>query len=216
MKRSLLATGLAILVGISTLSLPTYATTKFVDINETPQKAAIEMLFDRGIIHGTSETTFEPDKLLNHAEGILLLVNTFDLNLDTVRFIKEPKATDYFKNADDAAWYAYGFITASVNGVALDADLLPMENWTREDFINVLVTTYEQEYNLPMVKLIPVDIADEESITPEFSGAIQRALSYGLVELDAQNKINPKESLSRAEAAEMIAHLIEREIERQQ
>ena len=57
MKRSLLATGLAILVGISTLSLPTYATTKFVDINETPQKAEIEMLFDRGIIHGTSETT---------------------------------------------------------------------------------------------------------------------------------------------------------------
>jgi len=52
--------------------------------------------------------------------------------------------------------------------------------------------------------MIPIDVADENQITVLYSGAIQRALLYGLVKLDTDNRFNPKEEISRAEAAAQV------------
>jgi hypothetical protein len=55
-----------------------------------------------------------------------------------------------------------------------------------------------------MINIIPAKIADEEALTIEYSGAIQRALIYKVVNLDSEGKFNPKAKISRLEAAEQI------------
>jgi hypothetical protein len=60
-----------------------------------------------------------------------------------------------------------------------------------------------------MIKLVPAEITDQDKITAEYSGEIQRALTYGIVNLDNNSSFNPKDELSRAEAAEMLYNALE-------
>ena len=97
------------------------ATTPFTDIDNVAAKDKIISLQEKGFVNGIGNGLFAPDSKLTAAEGIQLIVNSLDLNLDLVSFFKEPKATDYFKKADDSAWYADALIIAAVNGVDLPA-----------------------------------------------------------------------------------------------
>jgi hypothetical protein len=183
--------------------------TPFTDITNTSIKDKIIVLQDKGYVKGISNGLFAPDKTITAAESIQLFVNIFGLNLDTVRFIKEPKATDYYVNADNDAWYANTLITAAVNGIDLPNELDPNQKWTREEFTYQLIKATEKYGELPMIKLVYVEIADQDKMIAEYSGAIQRALAYGVVKLDAEEKFNPKAEISRAEAAEQIYKALE-------
>ena len=111
---------LGAVLAVMTLTSTSFAGIAFNDIANVKEAQSILTLQERGIIKGTSSDTFSPDRILSSVEGIHMINAAFDLNLDLVRFIKEPLATDYFKNVDDKAWYAYGLIVATVNGVELD------------------------------------------------------------------------------------------------
>ncbi len=200
---------LSMVLAVMTLTGTSFAGTGFQDLSNVKEAPSIIKLQERGFIKGTSNSTFLPNRVLTSVEGIHMINAAFDLNLDLIRFIKEPFATDYFKNADDKAWYANGLIVASVNGVDLPADLDPKANWTKEEFLYRLVSTLEVKHELPMIKLVPVDIKDDSNITIEYSGLIQRAIHYGIVELDAGGNLNPKQELTRAEAAAILLKTIE-------
>jgi hypothetical protein len=186
-----------------------FAAAGFTDIDDSPAKDMIISLQERGIVKGIGNNLFAPKDKVTAAQTIQLFVNAFDLNLDNVRFIKEPKATDYFINADNEAWYAEAFIIASVKGLNFPSDLDPNKKMSREEFTYYLVMSMETQYNLPMIKLIPADIADEKDITTEYSGAIQRSLVYGITSLDADGKFNPKEEITREEAASQVFKALE-------
>ncbi|WP_281095454.1 S-layer homology domain-containing protein [Fusibacter bizertensis] len=209
MKFNMKKNGIALVLAALTVTGASFAGLEFKDISGISQENAIMTLHEKGIINGTSSELFMPKKSLKASEGILMIVNTFDLNLDTIRFIKEPKATDYFKNADDTAWYAQGFIAASVNGVELDANLDPNQVWTKEEFIYHIVSTYEQKNDMPMIKITPVEIKDEADITADYSGLLQRALYYGFISLDDMGNLSPKADISRAEAADIMYKIVE-------
>jgi hypothetical protein len=176
----------------------------FSDLEGVGAREKITMLQQEGYIDGIAEGVFAPYKVLTAAEGISLMVKALGLNLDTVRFIKEPKATDYYSKADNDAWYANALITAAVNGLEFPKDMDMRQELSREEFTYYLISGIEKKGNLPMINIIPAKIADEEALTIEYSGAIQRALIYKVVNLDSEGKINPKAKISRSEAAEQI------------
>jgi len=199
-------------VAVLTLSITAqgFATaTPFTDLENIAAKDKILSLMEKGYVKGVADGIFAPDKTITAAESIQLIVNAFDLNLDTVRFIKEPKATDYFENADNDAWYANTLIIAAVKGLELQKDLNPNQEWTREEFTYNLIKATEQHGNLPMINIIPKEILDEEELTVVYSGAIQRSLAYGITKLDEEGKFNPKEKITRAEATEQIYNALE-------
>ncbi|MBM7568162.1 S-layer homology domain-containing protein [Paenibacillus sacheonensis] len=99
-------------------------------------------------------------------------------------------STWYTQYAHNFAWYVH--LTAGLNN--------PNHQITREQFTSRLVGEMEARGNLPMVKPVVVEIKDLESISPEYAAAIQRALSYGIVKLDADGKFNPKTVIARADA----------------
>lgn len=181
----------------------------FTDINGAAGKDKIISLQEQGIIKGNGYGLFAPDAPLTAAQGIQLLVNAFDLNIDNIRFIKEPKASDYFKNANDNAWYANAFIIITFSGLELPTDIDPNAKWTREEFTSYLVTIMEKQGNLPMIKLVPSDIADHDQLDVLYSGTIQRALVYQLVQLDSVGNFRPKEPITRGDAAVEVYNALE-------
>ena len=185
------------------------SSTPFTDLDTISAKDKILTLQKEGYVNGISEGLFAPSKNVTAAESIQLIVNALNLNLDTIRFIKEPKATNYFSKAIDDAWYSNALIVASVNGLDLPADMDPNMEWTREEFTYHLIQAMEKHENLPMIKIVPADIADASQINSSYSGAIERALVYKIVNLDSKGNFNPTEKISRAEAAEQVYNALE-------
>ncbi|WP_261800277.1 S-layer homology domain-containing protein [Paenibacillus sp. PAMC21692] len=185
------------------------ASSTFSDISNIAIKDKIEFLQSEGIVQGVSSGLFAPNDTITAAQGIQLIVNAADLNLALVRFQVEPKATDYYEHANNEAWYANALITASVNGVQLPADLDPDQKWTREEFTHQLISTIEAHFDLPKIKLAPVQIADSAELTIDYEGSVQRAIAYKVAKLDDQGNFDPKGEISRAEAAEQIFNVLE-------
>ncbi|AOZ93041.1 S-layer homology domain-containing protein [Paenibacillus crassostreae] len=185
------------------------ATQPFSDLSHVDAPEKIISLYEKGIVQGVTSHQFFPLAPLTAAQGIQLIVNTFDLNLDFVKFAKDPKATDYYALANNDAWYADTLIIATVNKIDLPTDLDPNEQWTRQEFTYHLVQAMERHGNLPMINLLPVKVSDESALTIEYSGSIQRALSYGLVKLDAEQNFHPQAVISRADATEQIYNALE-------
>ncbi|NQF13001.1 S-layer homology domain-containing protein [Brevibacillus sp. HB1.3] len=180
------------------------ATTAFTDLGQSGAKDKILSLQQQGVIKGVDDSKFAPNETITAAQGIQLMVNAFDLSLAAVTFVKAPQATDYFSKADNDAWYAESLIIGSVNGLELPNDLDPNAEWTREQFIHQLMRVMETKGNLPMIKLVPVEIRDDQELIVDYQGSIQRALARDIIELDKENKLHPKKPVTREEAAEMI------------
>ena len=205
MKILAIAAALSLTTGISSMA----QTGPFTDIADVQGKKAIIELYDLGYVKGIGNNLYAPEQAMTTAQGMQILVNSLELNLDAIRFIKEPKATDYFNQADDAAWYAQAMIIASVHGLAFPADINPDEALTKEEFTYYLVSAIEDRYALPMIKIAPAVIADEMDMNPLYSGAIQRAIVYNVVGLDINDNFNPMQILTRAEAAMMVEQALD-------
>jgi hypothetical protein len=180
------------------------AVSPFTDINDTNSKDKIVELYDKGVIKGNGNGLFNPDGTLTAAQGVQMIVNAFDISLASISFIKAPQTTDFFKKANDNAWYADALIRAGANNIGLPADLDPNAKWTKEDFTYYLITAMEAHYNMPMINMMYIETADESDMTIEYQGAIQRSMKYNITALDQDKKFYPKKQLTRAEAAEMI------------
>jgi hypothetical protein len=87
----------------------------FNDIKDTVGKDEIMALKNKGIISGFTDTTFAPQGKLSYAQGITLIVKGFDLNINAMKFIKKPEASDYFTKVPDNAWYAQSLMYAQLN-----------------------------------------------------------------------------------------------------
>lgn len=207
MKQTVAAITVGVMLMSGTAGLA--ATNPFTDLTNTSAQDKIIALQEKGYIKGIGDNLFAPDNTITAAEGIQLIVNAFGLNIDNIRFFKKPEATDYFTKANDNDWYAGTLIIASLNGFDLPKDLDPNALWTREEFTYRLIHVMESHYNMPMINIIPAEVADEDQMTIEYSGAIQRSLKYGITTLDTDKKFSPKAEITRADAAEQIYNALE-------
>ncbi|MEK5416167.1 MULTISPECIES: S-layer homology domain-containing protein [Paenibacillus] len=181
----------------------------FKDIDNINGKEKIISLKNQGLIKGVSESQFLPGSKVTTAQGIQFISGGLQLSLAAIDFNKAPVASGLFTKVKDKAWYAEAFINAYYNQVKLPKDIDPSLIMTKEQFTNYLVQAIEGVGNLPMINIVPVDIADEASLTPAYQGSIQRSLKYKINTLDANGKFNPKSELTRAEAAIMLYNALE-------
>ncbi|WP_458121543.1 S-layer homology domain-containing protein [Paenibacillus sp. Z6-24] len=154
---------------------------EFTDIRNVQGQQKIESLKDRGFISGVTATEFKPDQTLNTAQGIQMLVNSFQLSLAQFTFIKAPQASDSYTKVKDGVWYSDAFIIAAVNGVEVPRSVDPAADLTREQFTNYLMQSMQKAGNLPM----------------------------NINELDAKGNFDPKAKITRAEAAVMIYNALD-------
>lgn len=178
----------------------------FKDIEGDPAQAKIDALQKANIISGLNNDTFDPKGSVTVAQGIQMIVNGLDLNLDHIRFIKEPKASDSFDNVPNNAWYAPAMITAIHNGIPLTRDIEPTSLLTRETFAAYLASALRNKVNYETTQMGLI-IKDEKDFTPANLSAVQDLLLIKATSLHDGN-FSPKNEIIRSEAAEILYNTV--------
>lgn len=179
----------------------------FSDLEEG-QSEAIMGLKNRGIVSGIDSEHYVPKGKISYAQSVQMIVKGLNLNMDTIRFIKQPLASDTYTNVPNDAWYADAFIIAHYNGLEIPKDVYPNATISREQFGDLLVRAIETKGNFPLVKMFIV-IKDEDQININYQGTLQRLLLYKITQLDQDGKFNPKAELTRGEAANWVYQAIQ-------
>ncbi|MCQ6558222.1 S-layer homology domain-containing protein [Paenibacillus mendelii] len=172
----------------------------FSDTKNDPNEAKINELQKQGIVTGDKDGSFKPQDKLTYAAGVSMIVKGLGLNIDNLRFIKKPEASDYFTKAKDGAWYSDAFIIAYHNNLDIDKDVDPSAFMTREQFAHHLFQGILKKGDYAFIQIY-MELKDEADVTPAYMESIQKLLITKIAELDKNNKFYPKETIKRGEAA---------------
>ncbi|OPX87644.1 MAG: Endo-1,4-beta-xylanase A precursor [Pelotomaculum sp. PtaB.Bin013] len=159
-------------------------------------KKPVEVLASKGIINGTSGTTFSPAEGMTRADYLVLLVKTLDLTAKFNDNFDDVKQGDYFYEAVGTA-RKLGIAAGSGNN-----EFNPNKVISRKDMIAFT------ERALELVKKIsatgscadPDKFEDKSEISNHAVNSVAALAKEGLITGD-ELKINPSESVTRAEAA---------------
>lgn len=179
----------------------------FSDIAGDPADKEIQALKDLGLINGVDGEKFEPQAKLTYASGIHLLVKAFELNIDSLRFIKEPLASDYFTSIPNNAWYSQSFLIAYLNGLPIAKDVDSKQFMTREEFANLLFEAISKTGDYVFID-IWMEIKDESDVNPDYMTSVQRLIISGIIELE-DGYFYPDREITRSEAAKMLYNAIQ-------
>ena len=174
----------------------------FSDIQGIDEEADIMELKAAGVVDGISADKFAPRAHVTYAQGVHMIVKGMKLNIDNIKFIKEPKASDYFTNVPDDAWYARSFIIAHLNGLPIPKDVNPNKTMTREEFAHLLFGAIEAKGDYAFIE-IWISFEDEKDVNPEMMESVQRLLATKIASLK-DGHFYPKRDITRGEAAHLL------------
>ncbi|WP_424768340.1 protease complex subunit PrcB family protein [Paenibacillus sp. sgz302251] len=173
----------------------------FNDIKSDPNQQKIAELKKQGILKGSSKNdNFKPHGKLTYAEGVSLIVKGLDLNINHIRFIKEPKASDSFPHLKDNAWYSQAFIIAHLNGLDIPESVKANDVMTREQFAHYLFKAVLTKGDYAFIKIFLL-LEDEAEVKGEYMDSVQKLIISKIVILDSSNKFYPKQAITRSDAA---------------
>lgn len=168
-------------------------------------KTAIEGLAARDVVHGTGNGRFEPDGRVTRAEFITMLVNAFDLvNLQT---------RTAFADVGDGMWYDQAVASAYELGIVdglPDGSFGADEPVTRQDMTVIL-------YRVADLLVIPLQQEevhssiwkDQAFISDYALEAVEALRQTGIIQGFEDGAFAPKANASRAQAAVMLARLMQ-------
>ena len=165
--------------------------TGFTDVSADAWYAeAVAWCRDNEIMNGTSDTTFEPDMILNRAMLATILH----------RAEKEPPVTGTadFTDTEPGAWYSEAVVWANSTGLMLgygDGTFGPADSLTREQLATVL-WRYDGEKEAESVEL-----PHGASIHDFARTAVDWAVANNILRLREDGSAAPLEFAARAEAA---------------
>lgn len=155
-----------------------------------------------------SNGKYESRGNLSYASGVSLIVKSLDLNIDHIRFVKEPLATDYFPNLKNKEWYSQAFIIAALHGLDIPKNVKATDIMTRQQFAHHLFKAIDAKGDFAFIKLYQ-QFNDEGDVKKEYMDSIQKLLVSDIVDLDKKNNFNPKKNIKRSDAAAWVYDAIE-------
>ncbi|CAM3724450.1 S-layer-like y domain-containing protein [Cohnella lubricantis] len=198
----------ALIIAVSSMLAASGSVSAFSDIANDPGEQRILDLQKRGIVQGIGGDLFKPAGKVNGAAAVTLIVRGLGLNIDNIRFIKEPEASDYFTKVKNDAPYAQTFIIARMNGLDLPRDIHPSAHVTREQFANWLFQGILTKGDYAFTEQFLL-ISDADSVTDGYMNSIQKLLISKIAELDGKGNFRPSDVITRSEAAVMLDKAIE-------
>ncbi|GLX68306.1 S-layer homology domain-containing protein [Paenibacillus glycanilyticus] len=195
-RKSFLLLALSILL-VFTLGQTVFA---FSDTSKDPNKTKIDSLQKQGLISGEKGDKFNSEGKLTYAAGVTLLVKAFHLNIDNIRFIKEPKVSDYYTNLKDDAWYSQAFIIAQYNGLEVPKDVKANDAMTREQFAHHLFKAILKQGDYAFIEMY-MTLNDEKDVNKDYMDSVQKLLISKIATLDSKNNFYPKQAITRSAAA---------------
>ncbi len=178
---------------------------RFIDLgNYSWATDAIDSLADKGIIKGTGETTFSPEKNITRADFACLLVRAFEKTSDNSENFSDVSATDYF-----ARELAIARNTGLVGGIG-DNKFAPRESIKRCDMMLMVYRILKSE-EIDFVGDGVLDVpqySDFDSVPEYAREAVSALIGEGLVN-GKGDKIAPLENTTRAEVAVLLQRVLE-------
>lgn len=176
----------------------------FDDISDvTWAKNEIEVMASKGVINGTSETTYSPNANISRADFMCLLIRTLELNAEIDSNFDDVKPTDYYYEALGVA-KKLGITTGVGNN-----KFNPKEEIARQDMMVLLARA------LKMVDKISVtgtaeDISEFNDAAKVSDYAVEGVASLkkeGIIK-GSGNMIEPQGKATRAETAVMMYRVL--------
>ena len=157
-------------------------------------RPAVEYLYDLGIINGRTDSEFAPDENITRAEFIKILVCVKNVNL-----VSGPSE---FSDVAEDAWYAPYVNSAYANNITSgydDGTFKPNKKITREDMATMIfrMAGYQDTEETPSFN-------DANNISSYAKSAVAVLNEMGIVNGMDGNKFAPKNSATRAQAAQII------------
>jgi len=166
----------------------------------------ISDLASKGIIKGKTDQKFEPNATVNRAEMATMLARAFGL---------EASGATTFNDVTEDKWYSDSVIAATEAGLlkGYGSNLFgPTNSLTRQEMAVIIVRALEMKGKLPVVSdnidttLAKYKDADQAALWSKQALAI--SIELGLIQGTPDLKLNPKDNLTRAEAAVLFSRLL--------
>lgn len=204
-----------LLTAVMTISLLTVSAgaVTFSDMTNHWAKTDVEYLATQGVVNGTSDTTFTPDRAMTACEAVIFCSRAAGVSATDKVKIAE-KWADTLKEILPESLYSWAGTEMAVcleTGIISETELrsLAQANGlvkaiSRENLAMYLVRAMQLEPLAKSLTSYPMSFADASSISPALQPYVYVLNSYGIVEGDQYNKFLPDRSLTRAEMAVML------------
>lgn len=173
----------------------------FGDISNSFAKDEIIDLYERGIVTGTGNHTFEPKKPIARAEFIALLMRMFGM---------EPvnAAVPAFSDVPANAWY-YGWVYAALhlniaNGTG-ENTASPMKPITRQEAAALVARALKQDGGQPANDNLP--FADADDISGWAKPLVASIRQFDLMSGD-ESGFRPHDPITREETAAVLSRIL--------
>lgn len=178
--------------------------TEFKDILSTHDSfVAIDYLRESGIVGGYSDGTFGPDKSINRAEVLKIILK--GSKIDPLKEFKEAIFPDIKK--DD--WFTPYAMKAKQSGIVKGDEktgkFVPARQINKAEFLKMLLTA--NKIQIPEVKKDQV-VALDVSFDKWFASYMDYAFKTGIISKDSKGNLSPSKLLTRSEVADMMYLLI--------
>jgi endo-1,4-beta-xylanase len=175
----------------------------FSDLAGVPwAKQAIEAMAARGIINGTSATSYTPTAAIQRADFVLLLVSLLELEDTGV-----PVAA--FDDVSSSAYYAEAVKIARQHGIVQGKGnnlFGPTEFISRQDMM-VMVMRALKAAGLDLAASGSLSRFSDAALVADYARDSAAALAGAGIVQGSGNKLNPQGTLTRAEAAVVLYRL---------
>jgi len=166
---------------------------------------SVDFLTSFGIIQGMSDTEYAPGRSITRAEYIVMLCRSFRLNTGG-----QPS----FPDVSPSSYYAWAIATAEKLGIAPNngGNFYPEVPITRQDAI-----VFTQRAMRAAGQSAPdgdgtslIGFADAGQVSDYARGAVSMMVDMGMIVGDTDNRLNPQNNISRAEAAVFLHRVLTR------
>ena len=186
------------------LTTPVKAT-PFTDVtSDSWEKDAVNHLYQKGIISGSGDGQFHPERSVTREEFIKMVLLALDFEITD-------KITHSIPDAPLGSWYDYYLQTAYNMGIVggyPDGRFGVGDNILRQDMAVILCNAMEKAGKLVDKDVLETNFSDEAEIAPYAKEKITLLVKEGYISGMGDGTFSPLTSSTRAQAAQLIYNVI--------
>jgi predicted secreted protein len=187
----------------------------FIDINDHWAKPYIQLVTDWNLMNGTGIDdcglrVFSPEDTVSRAELAKVLQRTFQFDYGSIRFIKQPLASDYYRDVDNNAWYADDLVMCSINNIfpVTNNYFLPDSSVSRVEIARSIYRAFNAKgISIPMIMMMPI-YEDTNNLAQEDINAITFVSNTGIMKGD-NNYFRPANYMTRGELTKVLCRCVD-------
>lgn len=175
----------------------------FIDVSPThPNYNAIEFLKSKSIIKGYADGSFKPNQEVNRVEALKMIFTAAGIST-TIPTVSQ------FPDVSLDTWFAPYVMTGKskniINGDSATGNFAPSRTVKKVEFVKMLLLSFQKDVSKHLNKTgVATDVSDGAWYIPYVS----YAKTINIIVPNAENKIYPEKTLTRAECAEIIYQLL--------